>query len=258
MDLGLEGRAVLVAGSSRGIGLAVAGAFLEEGCKVMVTGRDPERLERARAGLAEAHGEDRVLAWRGDVSRPGAGLEALGAVLAKWGRLDCLVMNAGSGRGKAGWKLEPQDWQDLFDKNLWSATRFVDELMPHFAAQGRGSVLFMASIAALECLGAPLPYSAAKAALVAYAKNLARAVAPLGIRVNSLAPGNILFPGGSWEDRLQREPDGTRSYLHREVPMARFGAPEEIAALAAFLCSDKASFVTGACLVADGGQTRGV
>jgi 3-oxoacyl-[acyl-carrier protein] reductase len=258
MDLGLENGVALVAGSSRGIGLAVARAFLGEGSRVVLTGRDGPNLQRARAECAAVHGEDRVLAWQGDVSAPGSGTEALGVTLDRWGRLDCLVMNAGSGRGKTGWDLEPGDWQQLFEQNLWSATRFVHEVLPHLVARHRGSILFMASIAGLEALGAPIPYSAAKAALVSYAGNLARALAPHGLRVNSLAPGNILFPGGSWEEHLRRDPDLTNATIQREVPMGRFGNPEEIAALAVFLCSDRASFVTGACIKADGGQTRGV
>ncbi len=258
MDLGLEDNVAVVAGSSRGIGLAVARAFLAEGCRVVVTGRDASSLAEAEAELSAAFGAARVLAWRGDVALPGSGTAVQESALEQWGRLDCLVMNAGSGRGTAGWKLEPTDWQDLFHKNLWSATRFVDEVLPCLVSRRRGSILFMASIAGLESLGAPLPYSAAKAALVNYAKNLARAVAPLGIRVNSLAPGNILFPGGNWANHLQKDPEQVGAYIQREVPMQRFGTPEEIADLAVLLCSQRASFVTGACLRADGGQTRGV
>ena len=258
MDLKLDQNVAVVAGSSRGIGLAVARAFLAEGARVVLTGRDCEALDRARNTLTSTFGGDRVLAWRCDVSQPGAGKEVLRLAMDRWGRLDKLVMNAGSGRGKPGWNLEPQDWQELFDRNLWSATCFVGEILPHLVACRRGSILFIASIAGLEALGAPIPYSAAKAALVSYANNLARAVAPQGIRVNSLAPGNILFPGGSWEEHLCREPERVKAYLEQEVPMNRFGTVEEIAALAVLLCSELASFVTGACLKADGGQTRGV
>ncbi len=119
-----------------------------------------------------------------------------------------------------------------------------------------GSIVFISSIAGMEAAGAPLPYSAAKAALLNYSKNLARAVADRKIRVNSIAPGNILFPGGSWEKHLAKNPAGVEAFIAKEVPQQRFGTPEEIAALAAFLCSGISAFATGACYVMDGGQTR--
>jgi 3-oxoacyl-[acyl-carrier protein] reductase len=116
----------------------------------------------------------------------------------------------------------------------------------------------VASIAGLESMPAPLPYSAAKAALVNYGKNLSRLLASRGVRVNSVAPGNVLFPGGSWERHLADRREEVLRYLQAEVPMQRFGRPEEIADLVVYLSSDRASFITGACVVADGGQTRSI
>jgi 3-oxoacyl-[acyl-carrier protein] reductase len=121
---------------------------------------------------------------------------------------------------------------------------------------GRGSIVLIASIVGLESVNAPLPYSAAKAALISYAKNLGREVARRGVRVNAVAPGNVLFDGGSWARKLAENPDRVRQYIDREVPAGRFGAPAEIADLVAFLASDRATFITGACMVVDGGQTR--
>jgi 3-oxoacyl-[acyl-carrier protein] reductase len=130
-------------------------------------------------------------------------------------------------------------------------------VLPHLLASGRGgSILYIASIVALEATAAPLPYSAAKAALVNYAKNLARQLGPKQVRVNTIAPGNIYFPGGSWERRLNERRKAVEAMLQNEVPLQRFGTPEEIASLAAYLCSPLAAFATGACFVVDGGQTR--
>jgi 3-oxoacyl-[acyl-carrier protein] reductase len=103
-----------------------------------------------------------------------------------------------------------------------------------------------------------LPYSAAKAALLNYGKNVARAVGPHNVRVNCVAPGNILFPGGSWERHLLERHDDVQRQIEAEVPLQRFGRPEEVADLIVFLSSDRAAFMTGSCVVADGGQTRSV
>jgi 3-oxoacyl-[acyl-carrier protein] reductase len=117
-----------------------------------------------------------------------------------------------------------------------------------------GCLLFISSIAALEAIGAPTDYSVAKAALVALSKQLARKLAP-NVRVNSLAPGNVYFPGGSWDEKIQTDPDRVKKLIEATVPMRRFGTTEEIADAAVFLCSARAQFITGACLVVDGGQT---
>jgi len=121
---------------------------------------------------------------------------------------------------------------------------------------GHGSIVLVASIVGLESMAAPLPYSAAKAALINYGKNLARQVGPSNVRVNSVAPGNILIPGGSWERHLAERRDEVLQEIQAGVPLQRFGRAEEIADLIVFLSSDRAAFITGSCIVADGGQTH--
>src|SRR3954452_12123115 len=120
----------------------------------------------------------------------------------------------------------------------------------------RGSIVLVSSIAGLESLGAPIPYGTAKAALEHYAKDLSRRVGRHGVRVNTVAPGNILFPGGTWQRKLDADPAGVQSMIAAEVPLGRFGTPMEIGSAVAFLASDRAAFITGACMVVDGGQTR--
>ncbi|MBI2455794.1 MAG: SDR family oxidoreductase, partial [candidate division NC10 bacterium] len=102
----------------------------------------------------------------------------------------------------------------------------------------------------------PQPNNAVKAAEISLAKSLARELAPMNIRVNSVAPGSIFFPGGSWDRRLQADPEGITAFMKREIPFGRFGKPEEVADVVVFLCSERASWVTGACLNVDGGQSR--
>jgi 3-oxoacyl-[acyl-carrier protein] reductase len=120
--------------------------------------------------------------------------------------------------------------------------------------RGSGSVVAVGSIAGLESVPAPITYSAAKAALTAAAQALSRQVA--GVRVNVVAPGNVLFPGGGWERRQSDDPAGVRAYVEAEVPLGRFATPNEIADVVVFVASERASFLTGACLVVDGGQSH--
>jgi 3-oxoacyl-[acyl-carrier protein] reductase len=257
VDLHLEDQVALVAGSSRGIGLATARAVLAEGCRTVITGRDPERLEGARASLVAESGAERVLAFAGDVCDPAAIGTILESIQDAWGRLDCLVANVGTGRGPTGWQVPEADWSRLIDENLSCTYRVVQAVLPLMIGAGRGSIVMVASIAGLESTGAPLPYGAAKAALVHFSGGLAREVGPSNVRINAVAPGNILFPGGSWERHLAQRRDDVLRQIDAEVPLRRFGRPEEIADLIVYLSSDRAAFITGSCVVADGGQTRG-
>jgi 3-oxoacyl-[acyl-carrier protein] reductase len=257
MDLHLDAKVAFVAGSSRGIGRAIAQAFLVEGARVVVTGRDGDTLGQTVSAFEAEFGRERVLAQRGDLSQPEEISAALAATRERWGEIDCLVANIGSGTAKPGWQLSQADWDGVFDVNLWGSLRLVEAALPDMVQARRGSITLIASIVGLESVNAPLPYSAAKAALINYSKNLARQVGQYGVRVNCVAPGNILFPGGSWEKKLAQNPDRFQRYIETEVALRRFGTPEEIADLVTFLSSDRAAFITGACVVADGGQTRG-
>jgi 3-oxoacyl-[acyl-carrier protein] reductase len=146
----------------------------------------------------------------------------------------------------------------LLASNLLAPTRLVAEMVPHMADGGGGAVVLIGSITGVEATPAPLPYGAAKAALLNYTKNVAREVAKRRVRVNCVAPGNIMFEGGSWDRRMRASPRETASFIASEVPLERFGTVEEVANVVTFLVSDRASFVTGTCVVVDGGQTRSI
>ena len=257
MNLGLQDRVVVVGGSSRGIGFATARAFLEEGSRVVLTGRDADSLRRAEHDLKAQFGEHRVIAHAGDTANAAVAASVVDLARKQWNRLDTVIANVGSGTARPGWEIPDEEWMSAFEANFGASRRLVEAALPLMTEARRGTIVVTASIVALESLSAPLTYSSAKAALVSYAKNLARHVAASGIRVNAVAPGNVLFPGGSWDAKSQERPDAVREYIEREVPMRRFGTPDEIAAVIVFLASDRASFVTGSCVVADGGQTRG-
>ena len=259
MDLHLQNQVAFVAGSSRGIGRAIAAALLAEGANVVLTGRDEASLRAAAAELTTPATQDRILAIRGDFTHTETIARALELTAKHFGRLDHLIANLGSGSGKPGWDQAEEEWHRLFELNLFASTRLTQAALPHLLRNEHGgSILYISSIVALEATPAPLPYAAAKAALNNYAKNLARQLGPQKIRVNTLAPGNIFFPGGSWERHLANRREAVEAMLQTEVPQGRFGTPEEIASLAVWLCSPQAAFATGACYVVDGGQTRSV
>ncbi len=262
MDLQLKNQVAFIAGSSRGIGRAIASTLLAEGAHIVLTGRDEASLLASAAELTTPSTRDRILAVRGDFTHAETIARALDLTLKHFGRLDHLIANLGTGSGQPGWNPPEEEWHRLFELNFFASTRLAQAAIPHLlkppvADKGpRGSILFISSIVAVEATPAPLPYSAAKAALNNYAKNLARQLGPQGIRVNTLAPGNIFFPGGSWERHLANRREAVEHMLANEVPQGRFGTPEEIASLAAYLCSPLAAFTTGACYIMDGGQTR--
>lgn len=255
MDLQLQGKSVLVSGSSRGIGRAIAVAFLEEGAKVTLTGRTASSLADAEADLGPRH-VGSVCSYCGDLTQ-GDGIHgALQLSASRWGALDILIANLGTGRGTTGWAAADDEWQQLLEANFLAGMRLARAVLPSMLAKGSGSIVFISSIAGRESLPAPLAYSAAKMALLSLTKNLAREVAAQGVRVNAVAPGNILFSGGAWAARSARDPAGTRSYIEQAVPLGRFGTPEEIASAVVFLSSARATFITGSCLTVDGGQTH--
>ena len=256
VNLSLQNRVAMVAGSSRGIGKAIAAAFLREGARVCITGRTEELLSRTLAEFEAEFGNGTVMSFCGDLTDPAVIGRALRKTRDLWNRLDVMVANLGSGSGKPGWQLEGEEWERLFRLNFWGSVNLAQGAIPILAENQHGIILFIASITGVEATPAPLPYSAAKAALINYSKNLAGQVAKLGIRVNCIAPGNVLFPGGTWERHLEKDKNKVMQMIDSTVPLARFGTPEEIANIAVFLCSDAATFITGACFKADGGQTR--
>ena len=256
MDLALTDKVAIVTGSSRGLGLASARALVAEGCRVCICARGEERLAEAAVEVeAAARRPNMVAAVQADVSTT-AGVELVVArTVEAFGGIDILVNNVGRAGGAGLLDTSDAEWQAAFDETLFPAIRASRLAVPHMRQRGGGVILMIASIYGREA-GGRMTYNAVKAAEISLAKALATQLAPLNIRVNSIAPGSIMFPGGSWHTRQQADPDGIAEFIRRELPFDRFGRPEEVGNVVAFLASPKASWISGASIVVDGGQGR--
>ena len=243
-------------GSSRGLGLASARALLDEGCHVTICARGQERLASAAAELrAIDRGADRVLAVQADVSTAEGVEKVVAATVERFGGLDILVNNVGFARGATIVDTSDAEWQEALDQTLMPAIRASRLAVPHLRRRGGGSIVMIASIWGRES-GGRMTYNAVKAAEISLAKSMAQQLARDNIRVNSVAPGSILFPGGSWHRRQQEDPSGIAAFVARELPFGRFGRPEEVGAVVAFLVSPRASWISGASVPVDGCQSR--
>ena len=257
MDLQLKDRVVFIAGASRGIGLAIVEACLSEGAKVAMTARGAEALETERARLVAQYGDSHVWARAGDMRETAVIDAAMTAVEADLGPVWGAVANVGLHPSPPGFEVEDATWDSAFTQNLDSAFRLGRSALRRMTPRGEGSLVFISSIAGLAALGSPLTYGTAKAAMAHMAKEMAKIAGPANVRVNTIAPGNIIFPGGDWEARSTGpEKDTWLRWIRREVPLKRFGRPEEIASAVTYVLSPVASFLTGATIPVDGGQTR--
>jgi 3-oxoacyl-[acyl-carrier protein] reductase len=246
MDLELAGRVAIVAGASRGIGRATALALAGEGAHVVISARSEDDL---REVAAEIRGDRHVIP--ADLTQAADAERLVQATMERYGRVDCLVTSIHFSPRS----LDDEAWEESFDVLFMPAVRLTRLVAPHMKAAGGGSIVNLSSIWGKEAGGRP-PYNAMKAALISHAKAMAVELARDGIRVNTVAPGSVSAPGGTWWKRQQEDPEGMAKFVAEKIPMGRFGTAEEIANVVTFLCSPKASWVTGATVVVDGGQSH--
>ncbi|HLX39254.1 MAG TPA: SDR family oxidoreductase [Ktedonobacteraceae bacterium] len=253
MELGLQGKVALITGASRGVGRAIAFALASEGCRLALVARGRKTLEET---AAELWGKDiEVLPIVADLMVAQDIEIVVQETMQQFGRIDILVHNAGGAKGQNIFDTSDEDWQDALALNVLALSRLAKLVAPGMSRQGGGRIIAISSIFGRET-GGRTAYNALKAASISLTTSLARQFAPSNILVNSIAPGSLLFPGSSWDRRKQADPDRIEAFVKSELPLGRFGTPEEIAVVVAFLASPLASLISGACIPVDGAQSH--
>ena len=261
MNLQLNDQIALITGSSKGIGFGIAKEFLAEGAVTILTGRNVNDLNDASTTLSKKYKDELIRDVNGDLNDNEVLKTLFDTISNEFGRLDHLVCNIGSGKPVSPLQENDTEFLRMLNINLINSVKVVNKVLPLIEnstldVNNNSSITFISSICGMETLGCPIAYASAKSALISYAKNLSFSLGKKGIRVNVVSPGNIMFPGSTWEKKMSEDPDKVNLMLNSEVPLGCLGEVEDVANLIVFLASKRAKFVNGANFVVDGGQTR--
>ena len=254
MDLGLKGKVAMITGASKGLGRATAKALGEEGVKLSICARGEAALNDAAAEFRKLGCE--TFAMAADVTKAADMEKWVAETAARLGGIDILVNNAGGARVGSLAELSEEAWRESFELNFFSAVRLARLAADKMQPRG-GVIINISSIYGRES-GGPLAYNSSKAAMISFTKMLAREMAAKNVRVNSIAPGSIQYPGGSWERRFKENPAFERDFISHEMPAGRLGRPDEIGYAVVMMASPKASWINGACIPVDGAQGRSI
>ncbi len=250
MNLNLSGKKALITGSSQGIGFFIAKALNKQGCDVVLNSRNSLSLEKALKDIPGSKG------FVADISSFEGAKYLIEKTIESIKSLDILICNVGNGKSVPPGNESPEEWQKVFANNLWSTTNMV-EASWDLLSKNKGVVVCISSICGIEVIpSAPITYSTAKAALNHYVKSISKPLGKHGVRINAIAPGNILFEGSVWDKKIKKNPKGVETMLKKEVSLNKIGHPSHIADLSCYLCSPLSSFTTGSIWTVDGGQVR--
>ena len=255
MDLGIEGKLALITGGSRGLGRQSALALANEGVNIAICARGAETVDATVSEIKKIG--VKAVGYAADMGEEDAPTDVIQSLKDELGEPDILVNNVGGSMGTSDVvNSSLDDFNMVIDLNLWSALRLIKLVLPGMQERGWGRIINISSIYGREA-GGTAPYMTAKAAMIALSKHAALSTASHGVTVNSVAPGSILFPGGTWEKFQQNNtPEAVQEFISRNLPMGKFGWPEPIGATVAFLASKQADLITGACINVDGGQSH--
>jgi len=248
VDLGIAGKVALVTAGTRGIGLGIAQALAAEKVSVAVAARTEADVKRTAMTLGG-------LGIVADLLTEAGCRRAVSETEHSLGPVDILINNLGVRAGSSWTDTGAAEFESAFAGNVGVSVRMTQLVLPGMLERGWGRVVVISSVWGRESGGAPA-YNAAKAGEISFVTSLAREVAAKGVTVNAIAPGSILWEGGGWQRRQQADPEATNDLIRHEMPLGRFGAVDEVASLVAFVCSQQASLVNGACIAVDGGQSR--
>tara|TARA_Y200000002_G_scaffold125417_1_gene102962 strand:+ start:14004 stop:14750 length:747 start_codon:yes stop_codon:yes gene_type:complete len=248
--MNLKGKVVLVTGASSGIGFGIAQTLSSYGCKVIINSKSKSKLNNASKKIQGS------IPISADLSCNKQAKHFAHSIKEYTKNIDILVCNIGNSSSVVPGKESYQEWTKMFDSNFYTTTNIIENTKK-MISKNTGSIVCISSICGIDYIdGAPITYSVAKAALNHYIKLSSRIFANDGIRINGVAPGNILFENSVWDKKLKKDKKAVTSLLNKNVAMKRLGTIDEISAVVAFLSSDKASFITGTIIPVDGGQLR--